>query len=77
MKPVMKGRMTVMFNFDPERYQSGTSSTRDAHGRAWHVSPCGDPFCVSTGREFVDPTSDMSADVWKFRTTVAKVSSGS
>ena len=73
VQPVMKGRTTVLFNFDPEHYQSEMPSKRDARGRVWYFSPSGDPYCVSTGREFVDPTTVMSASVWKFRTTIVKV----
>ena len=56
-----------------EHYQSEMPSKRDAQGRVWYFSPSGDPYCVSTGREFVDPTTVMSASVWKFRTTIVKV----
>ena len=73
VQPVTKGRATVLFNFDPEHCQSEMPSKRDAHGRVWYFSPSGDPYCVSTGREFVDPTTVVSASVWKFRTTIVKV----
>ena len=74
VRPLLEGRRAyVKFDFDPQTLSASEVAERDPHGRRWTFLPTGAPACLSRGMSFVDPSSMMNLELWKYRTTAVKI----
>ena len=74
VRPLLEGRRAyVKFDFDPQALSASEAAERDPQGRRWTFLPTGAPACLSQGMNFVDPSSMMNLELWKYRTTAVKI----